>query len=95
MTGVSYISNLRRAEPDFCAFKMLFCFLAKMLYLKAPFFRITCSPLKKFTKMRDDAMMICISVKITRIYVNGFNTPKDDCGILIFFILTFDRLFSI
>ena len=29
--------------------------------------------------MRDDAMMIRISVKTTRRYVNGFNTPKDDC----------------
>ena len=37
--------------------------------------------LKKFTRMRDDAMMIRISVKTTRIYVNGFNTPKDNCGI--------------
>ena len=35
--------------------------------------------LKKITKMRDDAMMIRISVKTTRMYANGFNTPKDNC----------------
>ena len=35
--------------------------------------------LKKFTKMRDDEMMIRISVKIARMYVNDFNTPKDNC----------------
>ena len=35
--------------------------------------------LRKFTKMRDDAIMIRINVKIARMYVNGFNTPKDNC----------------
>ena len=35
--------------------------------------------LKKFTKMRDDAMMIQISVKTTRMYASGFNTRKDNC----------------
>ena len=35
--------------------------------------------LKKFTKMRDDEMMIRISVKTTRMYANGFNTSKDNC----------------
>ena len=52
--------------------------------------------LKKFTKMRDDAMMIRISVKIARMYVNGFNTPKDNClnsGIWILFILTREIIF--
>ena len=29
--------------------------------------------------MHDDAMMIRIGFKIARIYVNGFNTPKDNC----------------
>ena len=29
--------------------------------------------------MRDDAMMIRISVKTTRMCANGFNTPKDNC----------------
>ena len=29
--------------------------------------------------MRDEAMMIRISVKTTRMYVNEFNTPKDNC----------------
>ena len=48
--------------------------------------------------MHDDAMMIRISFKIARIYVNGFNTPKDNClnsGIWIFLILTLESLFSI
>ena len=35
--------------------------------------------LKKFTKMRDDAMMIRVSVKTTKMYANGFNAPKDNC----------------
>ena len=29
--------------------------------------------------MRDGAMMIRISVQTTRMYANGFNTPKDNC----------------
>ena len=29
--------------------------------------------------MRDDEMMIRISVKTTRMYANGFNTSKDNC----------------
>ena len=29
--------------------------------------------------MRDDAMMIPISVKTTRMYANEFNIPKDNC----------------
>ena len=47
-----------------------------MLYLNAPFFLNNMLTLRKFTKMRDDAMMIRISVKIARMYVNVFNTPK-------------------
>ena len=38
-----------------------------MLYLK-----------KKFTKMRDDAIIIRIGV-ITTMYAYGFDTPKDNC----------------
>ena len=34
---------------------------------------------KKFTEMRDDEVMISISVKTTRMYANGFKTPKDNC----------------
>ena len=54
--------------------------------------------IKKFTKMRDDAMMIRISVKTTKMYANGFNTPKNNglnSGILLIIILTFEILFSI
>ena len=43
--------------------------------------------LKKFTKMRDDAMMIRVSVKTARMFANGFNTPTGNClnsGIWIF-----------
>ena len=29
--------------------------------------------------MRDDAMMIRVSVKTTKMYANGFNAPKDNC----------------
>ena len=42
------------------------------------FFSNNMLTLKKFTKMRDDEMMISISVKTTRMYANGFNTPKDN-----------------
>ena len=48
--------------------------------------------------MRDDAMMIRISVKTTKMYANGFNTPKNNglnSGILLIIILTFEILFSI
>ena len=37
-------------------------------------------------------MVISISVKTTRMYANGFNTPKDNClnsGIWIYFYLDF------
>ena len=43
------------------------------------FFSNNMLTLKKFTKMRDDEMMISISAKTTRMYANGFNTPKDNC----------------
>ena len=43
------------------------------------FFSNNMLTLKKFTEMRDDEMMISISVKSTRMYANGFKTPKDDC----------------
>ena len=42
--------------------------------------------------MRDDEVMISISVKTTRMYANGFNTPKDNClnsGIWIYFYFDF------
>ena len=29
--------------------------------------------------MRDDAMMIPLSAKTTRMYANEFNIPKDNC----------------
>ena len=29
--------------------------------------------------MRDDAMMTRVRVKATRMYADGFNTPKDNC----------------
>ena len=45
---------------------------------RGTFFSVS-SDLMKGTKMRDDAMMILISVKIARMYVNGFNTLKDNC----------------
>ena len=48
--------------------------------------------LNKFIKMRDDEMMISISVKTTRMYANGFNTPKDNClnsGIWIYLYFDF------
>ena len=48
--------------------------------------------LNKFTEMRDDEMMISVSVKTTRMYANGFNTPKDNClnsGIWIYLYFDF------
>ena len=39
---------------------------------------LKCFTLKKFTKMRDDAIIIRISV-ITTMYAYGFDTPKDNC----------------
>ena len=32
--------------------------------------------LKKFTKMGDDAMIIRVSVKTTRMHANDFNAPN-------------------
>ena len=43
------------------------------------FFSNNMLTLKKFTEMRDDEMMISISVKSTRMYANGFKTPIDNC----------------
>ena len=42
--------------------------------------------------MRDDAMMIRVSVKTARMYANGFNAPKGNglnSGIWIFFYFDF------